>query len=59
MPAGMLTADLMSISVLCFSMTGVGGRPELIILGSNSLDGPWKVGFDAVHNTVLLETFLS
>ncbi|XP_020620647.1 lipase maturation factor 2-like isoform X6 [Orbicella faveolata] len=24
------------------SMTGVGGRPELIILGSNSLDGPWK-----------------
>lgn len=24
------------------SMTGVGGRPELIILGSNSLDGPWE-----------------
>ena len=25
-------------------MTGVGGRPEIIIEGSNSLDGPWKVG---------------
>lgn len=24
------------------SMTGVGGRPELIIIGSNSLDGPWE-----------------
>ena len=34
-------------------MTGVGGRPELIILGSNSLDGPWEVGFGAFHNTIL------
>ena len=24
-------------------MTGVAGRPELIIEGSNSQDGPWKV----------------
>eukprot|EP00795_Rhopilema_esculentum_P008972 gene8972-16613_t len=24
------------------SMTGVGGRPELVIEGSDSLDGPWK-----------------
>ena len=24
-------------------MTGVGGRPELIIIGSNSLEGPWEV----------------
>jgi len=24
------------------SMTGVGGRPELVIIGSNSLEGPWK-----------------
>ncbi|XP_048584613.1 lipase maturation factor 2 isoform X2 [Nematostella vectensis] len=24
------------------SMTGVGGRPEIIILGSNSTEGPWK-----------------
>ncbi|KAL9955341.1 hypothetical protein ACROYT_G036649 [Oculina patagonica] len=24
------------------SMTGVGGRPELIIKGSNSLEGPWE-----------------
>lgn len=23
-------------------MTGVGGRPEVIIEGSNSIDGPWK-----------------
>ena len=53
MPAALLTADLISIAVLCFSMTGVGGRPELIILGSNSSDGPWEVRFDAVHNTVL------
>jgi hypothetical protein len=27
---------------LC-SMTGVGGRPEVIVEGSNSLEGPWKV----------------
>ena len=25
------------------SMTGVGGRPELVVIGSNSLDGPWEV----------------
>ncbi len=24
-------------------MTGVGGGPEIIIEGSNSLQGPWKV----------------
>ncbi|XP_068673133.1 lipase maturation factor 2-like [Montipora foliosa] len=24
------------------SMTGVGGRPEVVIEGSNDLDGPWK-----------------
>ena len=24
-------------------MTGVGGRPELVIEGSNNEDGPWKV----------------
>ena len=24
-------------------MTGVGGRPELIIEGSNNLNGEWKV----------------
>ena len=24
-------------------MTGVGGRPEIIIEGSNSQEGPWKV----------------
>lgn len=23
-------------------MTGVGGRPEVIIEGSDSIDGPWK-----------------
>jgi len=23
-------------------MTGVGGRPEVIIEGSNSMDGPWE-----------------
>lgn len=23
-------------------MTGVGGRPEIIIEGSNNIDGPWK-----------------
>ena len=49
----MLTANLLLIAVLCFSMTGVGGRPELIILGSNSLDGPWEVRFGAFHNTVV------
>lgn len=43
MPVAMLTTNLLLIAVLCFSMTGVGGRPELIILGSNSLDGPWEV----------------
>ena len=25
------------------SMTGVGGRPEILIIGSNSLEGPWEV----------------
>lgn len=34
-------------------MTGVGGRPELIIKGSNSLDGPWEVELGAFHNTTL------
>ena len=29
--------------ILFFSMTGVGGRPELIIEGSNNLNGEWKV----------------
>ena len=28
------------------SMTGVGGRPEVIIEGSNDLDGPWLVWLD-------------
>ncbi len=23
-------------------MTGVGGRPEVIVEGANSLEGPWK-----------------
>ena len=48
-----LTSNLLLIAVLYFSMTGVGGRPELIISGSNSLDGPWEVGFDAFQNTIL------
>jgi len=26
---------------LCFRMTGVGGRPELIVEGSNFTDGGW------------------
>ena len=26
-------------------MTGVGGRPEVIIEGSNDLDGPWRVQY--------------
>ena len=26
-------------------MTGVGGRPEVIIEGSNDLDGPWMVQY--------------
>ena len=42
-----LSSNLLLIALLYFSMTGVGGRPELIILGSNSLDGPWEVGFGA------------
>ena len=25
-------------------MTGVGGRPEVIIEGSNDIEGPWMVG---------------
>ena len=29
----------------CFSMTGVGGRPEIIIIGSNSMEGPWEVRY--------------
>ena len=49
-----LSSNLLLIALLYFSMTGVGGRPELIILGSNSLDGPWEVGFGAFHNTMLL-----
>ena len=28
------------------SMTGVGGRPEVVIEGSNDLDGPWLVWLD-------------
>lgn len=28
---------------LSISMTGVGGRPEVIIEGSNDLEGPWMV----------------
>lgn len=31
--------------VLSISMTGVGGRPEVIIEGSNDLEGPWMVEF--------------
>jgi len=27
------------------SMTGVGGRPEIIIMGSNSMEGPWEVRY--------------
>ena len=51
--SAMLTANVLLISTLCFSMTGVGGRPELIILGSNSIDGPWEVGLTAFQNTTL------
>ena len=29
----------------CFSMTGVGGRPEIIIIGSHSMEGPWEVRY--------------
>lgn len=36
--------SIISIPCFCFnSMTGVGGRPEVIIEGSNDLDGPWLV----------------
>ena len=31
------------LNPLASSMTGVGGRPEIIIQGSHSLDGPWQV----------------
>ncbi len=31
------------ISFFLVRMTGVGGRPEIVIEGSDSLDGPWKV----------------
>lgn len=34
-----------------FSMTGVGGRPELVIEGSNELESGWKVG---AHDFVML-----
>lgn len=27
-------------------MTGVGGRPEVIIEGSNNIDGPWMVSME-------------
>ena len=27
-------------------MTGVGGRPELIIEGSDNIDGPWMVSME-------------
>ncbi len=38
--------DIISLPcVLFISMTGVGGRPEVIIEGSNDLDGPWMVQF--------------
>lgn len=30
-------------------MTGVGGRPEIVIEGSDSLDGPWKVLYLCVY----------
>lgn len=39
------TTNLLSLTSsygLFRSMTGVGGRPEVIIEGSNSLSGPWK-----------------
>ena len=36
----MLLCDVMSI---LSRMTGVGGRPELIIEGSDDVEGPWKV----------------
>ena len=29
----------------CFSMTGVGGRPEIIIIGSHSMEGSWEVRY--------------
>ena len=32
-------------------MTGVGGRPEIVIEGSDSLDGPWKVWFYIAYMT--------
>lgn len=32
---------------LFFSMTGVGGRPEIVIEGTNDINnGPWKVCLD-------------
>ena len=40
--------------LLYFSMTGVGGRPELIIKGSNSLEGPWEVGSCTFNNILQL-----
>ena len=34
---------VVSYFIVTFSMTGVGGRPEVVIEGSDSIDGPWKV----------------
>lgn len=41
-------------------MTGVGGRPELIIEGSNDLDGPWLVHYlqCSVSPSFLLPLFM-
>ena len=51
---------VMRRKVICYllfcSMTGVGGRPELIIIGSNSLDGPWEVRSSPLHYSASLES---
>ncbi|XP_031549030.1 lipase maturation factor 2-like, partial [Actinia tenebrosa] len=36
------------------SMTGVGGRPEVIVEGSNSLEGPWKE-YDFLYKPGILD----
>ena len=38
-------------------MTGVGGRPELIIEGANSEDGPWKVCFFTKHKHMYIHVY--
>ena len=41
------------------SMTGVGGRPEVVIEGSNDLDGPWLVWLDYFSTFDQLKNFFT